>query len=222
MERTPEPELMSDEDQAKAYAEADFEEAHSNALLKFGQYFPDEGLRGVILDLGCGPGDIVWRFAERYPLVSVVGVDGSRPMLEIARQEALKRGVANRVRFVEAMIPDTHEIPEQEYTAVVATSFLHHLHDPMGLWTTIMRHSAPGTLIYVVDLLRPKDPEEARDLVERYAETARPVLKRDFYHSLLAAFTIDEVMSQLEEAGLSYLEVEPISDRHFAVHGVRQ
>jgi hypothetical protein len=46
------------------------------------------------------------------------------------------------------------------------------------------------------------------------------VLKRDFYNSLCAAFTPDEVRSQLSEASLDCLEVKTISDRHVVVSGV--
>ena len=40
MQRVPEPELMSDEDQAMAYANADFEEPHNHfiSLLKYKRY----------------------------------------------------------------------------------------------------------------------------------------------------------------------------------------
>ena len=45
------------------------------------------------------------------------------------------------------------------------------------------------------------------------------VLQRDFFNSLLAAFTPDEVRGQLAEAGLPTLQVKTISDRHVMVTG---
>ena len=44
-----------------------------------------------------------------------------------------------------------------------------------------------------------------------------PVLKRDFYNSLLAAFEIEEVRAQLAAAGMSGLSVRTVSDRHLLV-----
>ena len=45
------------------------------------------------------------------------------------------------------------------------------------------------------------------------------VLKRDFFHSLCAAFTLDEVRTQVTRAGLDRLRCEMSSDRHCAVWG---
>jgi hypothetical protein len=45
-----------------------------------------------------------------------------------------------------------------------------------------------------------------------------PVLKEDFYNSLCAAFTVDEVRAQLRVAGLS-LHVEKVTDRHMRIKG---
>ncbi|HET9234400.1 MAG TPA: SAM-dependent methyltransferase, partial [Candidatus Eisenbacteria bacterium] len=57
MERIPEPELMTEDEQARAYAQADFEEAHSRFIALFRETFPEVS-EGTALDLGCGPGDI--------------------------------------------------------------------------------------------------------------------------------------------------------------------
>ena len=45
------------------------------------------------------------------------------------------------------------------------------------------------------------------------------VLKRDFFNSLMAAFTPAEIRKQLKKGGLSGLAVETISDRHLLVFG---
>ena len=83
MRRVVEPELMNERTQARAYADADFEEAHSRIVEAFDICFPGVELEGRILDLGCGPGDITFRFAARFPESSVVGVDGSAEMITI-------------------------------------------------------------------------------------------------------------------------------------------
>ena len=45
------------------------------------------------------------------------------------------------------------------------------------------------------------------------------MLKRDFFHSLCAAFTLPEVRAQLADAGLGGFRAEMISDRHWAAWG---
>jgi hypothetical protein len=56
-------------------------------------------------------------------------------------------------------------------------------------------------------------------LVDRYAEGAPDILREDFYNSLLAAYTVEEITQQLAQAGLESLEATTISDRHWLVSG---
>lgn len=210
---------MDDPLQAAAYASADFAEAHSRIVDSFAEYFTEHELRGHILDLGCGPGDISFRFASCYPECSVVGVDGSKAMITLANQRKASAGnVGDRITFIEGLIPGV-PLDTVTYTAIISNSLLHHLHKPHVLWETIRRYAGAGTKIYVVDLLRPENHAAARRLVETYAAGEPEILRRDFYNSLLAAFEPCEVEAQLAAAGLEGLSVAVISDRHLVVHG---
>jgi hypothetical protein len=80
--------------------------------------------------------------------------------------------------------------------------------------------SSPGTRVFVMDLLRPDTTNDARKLVELYSPNEPEILKRDFYNSLLAAFELDEVRRQLEEAGLGYFKADRASYRHFTAFGI--
>lgn len=54
-----------------------------------------------VLDLGCGTGDLtinLARLAEKD--VQIIGIDYSSPMLEIARQKAVRAGVVHKVEFI--------------------------------------------------------------------------------------------------------------------------
>ena len=46
-----------------------------------------------------------------------------------------------------------------------------------------------------------------------------PVLQQDFFNSLLAAYSLEEVRAQLAEVGLSGLRAEIVSERHWLVWG---
>ena len=56
------------------------------------------------------------------------------------------------------------------------------------------------------------------DLAETYAGGESPLLKRDFYNSLRAAFTPAEVARQLARQ-LPQLSCRVVSDRHWVVTG---
>jgi demethylmenaquinone methyltransferase/2-methoxy-6-polyprenyl-1,4-benzoquinol methylase len=55
-----------------------------------------------VLDIGCGTGDLTINIAQLAPKdTEIIGLDYSTPMLQIARQKAVKAGVSQKVRFIE-------------------------------------------------------------------------------------------------------------------------
>lgn len=218
MLRILEPELMLAPDQVQAYAEADFSETDDRFIQRFRQLFgPD--LAGEIVDLGCGPGNIALRMAQAFPECTVTGVDGSVAMLEIARKRAAALpDTVSRLRFVEAVLPAA-ALPMRSADAVVSNSLLHHLHDPAVLWRTLGQVTSRHAAVLVADLRRPESEADVRRIVEAYAINEPEVLRKDFYYSLLAAFEIDELETQLEKAGLREFKVQAVGDRHLEVYG---
>ena len=217
MKRIVEPELMEEATQVKAYSEADFEQGHSKIIQLLDEVFCEIDISGDILDLGCGPGDVTFRIAHRFPKAKITAVDGSKAMLDFAEKRKITEiGVRERVNFLQAMIPGSN-IPKQKYDLILSTSFLHHLHYPNVLWQTIKEHSKPGTKIFIADLNRPENKNTANGIVNEFAKNEPTVLKEDFYNSLLAAFTPDEVKNQLDKANLNQLSV--YVDRYIIVFG---
>jgi hypothetical protein len=73
-------------------------------------------------------------------------------------------------------------------------------------------------LVFISDLVRPKSFEKAEFLVNQNADNE--IVKKDFYNSLLAAFTTEEIESMLIQLRLNNkLKIERISDRHMIVYG---
>ncbi len=217
-ERILEPELMDDTLQAQAYAEADFETAHREIVEQFGRVFPGIDVRGRVIDLGCGPADFTVRFARQFPNCQIEGIDGSKPMLKLGRERIASEGLIDRIQLIHRVLPD-ERLLQNTYSALISNSLLHHLHDPSILWSAVTRIASSGAQVFIADLRRPETKRQAQLLVQTYSVDEPQLVKRDFYHSLLAAFTPHEVQSQLQRAGLQMLKVEPIDDRHLLVYG---
>lgn len=218
LERIPEPELMDDPEQARAYAEADFEQPHGQVIGLLRARFPGVDFAGPVLDLGCGPADITVRFAEAFPAARVDGVDGAEAMLAHGRARVQAAGLTARIRLIHGRLPGVR-LPQTGYRALISNSLLHHLHDPMVLWESIRSQGAPGAAVFIMDLMRPADRAQAQALVAEHAGGEPQVLRRDFYNSLLAAFRPAEVEAQLSRARLGSLRVEAVSDRHLVAWG---
>jgi SAM-dependent methyltransferase len=215
--RTVEPELMNDEVQATAYANADFAAPHEAFVDRFVARFGD--VDGIALDIGCGPADVVLRLARRCRRLVIDGVDGADAMLAIGRSRVAAEGFGNRVRLYRAFLPDD-ALPRTAVDVVTSNSILHHLHRPEVLWQTVRRAARPGTKVFVMDLMRPATAALVDEYVAAYAAGEPEVLQHDFAASLHAAFTLDEVRAQLDAAGLHELVVEATSNRHLLVSGV--
>ena len=217
MDRILEPELMTGEDQALAYAKADFAEVNQGFVDRFRACFPKAD-GGAMVDLGCGPGDIPVRFARDLPGFTITAVDGAEPMIALAQRAVKQAGAEGRVRPLCARLPML-PLPLQSFDAVVSNSLAHHMPDPHLFWNEVVRLGRPGASVLIMDLLRPESQGRAREIVEQYSGNEAPVLKEDFFNSLCAAFTLREIRYQIRSRGLGGLVCELASDRHWVVWG---
>ena len=217
MNRIPEAELMEDEAQAFAYALANFDEPHSMFIQLYKQIFGNS-IAGMVVDLGCGTADITVRFARAYPRCCLDGIDGSENMLRYGHELVAQYNLKKQIILIHGYLPHAALTP-QYYDGVISNSLLHHLQDPMVLWETIRRCAKSHAPVFVMDLLRPLDEFQARKLVKQNVADEPEILQRDFYNSLLAAYSPGEIKEQLEKAGLEHLSVSMVSDRHLVVSG---
>src|SRR5580658_7571189 len=197
MDRVLEPEIMDGEVEADAYAHADFSDSNQSYVEHLVREFRSH-LTNVVA-LGCGPGETPVRLARAAPAAHITAVDGSAAMLRLASESIRAAGMQHRITVHQGRLPDL-ALPEHSFDAVLSKDMLHHLPDPQVLWREARRLVRPGGAVYVMDLIRPDSPLEAREIVERVSRDADPVLKEDFFNSLCAAFTVDEVRAQLRAA----------------------
>jgi trans-aconitate methyltransferase len=221
LQRTPEPELMDGADQVAAYASADFEASDQAMVERFAQPC-DEHPGKRLVDLGCGPGNISFRLARRWPAATVLGLDGAPRMLAVAEQRLRDEpALQGRLRFQQVLLPLPESMPRASgHSALVSNSLLHHLHEPAALWQAVSQLAAPGAFVYVQDLRRPASAAAVEALVAAEMVGAPEVLRRDYRASLHAAFTPKEVEAQLQVAGLAgVLQVAPLQHRYLEVWG---
>jgi ubiquinone/menaquinone biosynthesis C-methylase UbiE len=216
MERVPEPEIMSSAEEARVYYKADFSEVNQEFAHRVLELAPQPP--ALLIDLGCGPGDILIRTMKLIPQLCFIGLDASAEMLKLAVEETKKNHFSPKISFIQG---DAKKLsfPSHLFDMVISNSLVHHLLDPLPLWEEVKRIIKPEGTILFRDLARPSSPEAAWEIVEKYSGNEPPLLKILFFHSLKASFRINEIKEQLTRVGLSGLEVKMCSDRHWEVAG---
>lgn len=213
MKRIPEPELMIDQEQVQAYSQADFSDSNKAFVDFVADCHPD--FAGRILDIGCGPADVDILLSEKLSQTSILAIDGSSTMLKAGQEKINQFNLQDRIHLKKSRIPD-NSILANEYDLIISKDLLHHLPDPMIFWKEATRLANPDTVIYLMDLWRPESQEQAREIVTSSSSSSPEVLQIDFYNSLLAAYTVEEISAQLEATELQF-EIELIGARHFIV-----
>ncbi len=225
MKRTPEPELMEIPSQVRAYADADFSRSDSMVVRSLEKYLKKIGRTlnksDLIFDIACGPGNISERISRNWPFVKVLGIDGSKEMLEEAEKK-LAKNIMNNLTYelVEINSIATGERNFQlKADVLVSNSALHHFHDPYKFWDALKKLGKSECIHIHRDLIRPTSIEKAFEIKEKHLSNSPEILKKDFYASLKASFTVDEVIQQLSNAGLSQLEVFQVDELYFEIIG---
>lgn len=183
----------------------------------FVEKFPQAPRAARAIDLCCGSGEVTMEFAEAFPDWELEGVDRSALELVSASRAASRLPKKVRPRFQNLHIPS--ELEREEYGVVLSVGSLHLFRRPELFWQAVRKCASAGALVFVTDLLRPASQLDAAGLVQHYEREAPPLLKDDYFNTLLASFSLEEVCGQLAEAGLLELKAERVDDRHLMVWG---
>jgi ubiquinone/menaquinone biosynthesis C-methylase UbiE len=217
MTRIPEPEKMTDEEES-FYSEADYSAPHEKLACEIVRTVGVGKTRA--LDIGCGPGDVLIRIRKHAPTWSLYGVDLSARMLSFAATSAADRIAIDQLQ-INWVLGNARGsgFDAGEFDVIISNSVLHHIDNPVDFWREVKRLTHDGSSIFVRDLRRPFDQEEARVITERNVGQESEVVKRHYFSSLLSSYTVKEVRAQLNQAEVAGLQVEELEDRYLTVQG---
>lgn len=206
--RVPEPMVMDDAEGVRAFH--DSAPAVQMPVYEFNASMMSRLLPrdGRVLDLGSGSGQLAAHLAAGRPDATTTCVDLSEEMLATGRRMADERGL-NRLAFVVGDItslsdelvgaPDLvccnwtlHQLPDRE-TAVVALREVARIRD------------LHGSAVWLFDFARLRRPDTTPALLDTLAPDADSRLRADAVASEAAAWTVEEMLEMLAEAGLTDL-----------------
>jgi ubiquinone/menaquinone biosynthesis C-methylase UbiE len=229
--RTPEPEVMDSEAEARDYDSMDHEEVNASFCADLLAVRPRPHR---VLDAGAGTARIAIELCRRSPETSVEAIDLARHMLALAARNVQRAGMEVRIRLARVDAKAT-TWPAGSFDAVISNSLVHHIPDPRAVFAEMWRLVGDGGVLFVRDLARPGDSVQIERLAERYAAppegnrasadgeaTAMQARQRALLvASLHAALTVDEVRAMISPLGVPGTAVRMTSDRHWTLAHLR-
>ncbi|HMC63410.1 MAG TPA: methyltransferase domain-containing protein [Gemmataceae bacterium] len=170
--------------------------------------------RGPVLDVGTGTAQIPIELCRQAPHAHVVAIDLADHMLAASSENVRRAGLADRVRLERC---DAKQLPyaDGSFGAIISNSIVHHIPEPARVLAEMVRVAEAGAVLFVRDLLRPKDEATVRQLVSTYAGEANAHQQQMFADSLRAALTLGEVRALVAALGFDGDSIQQTSDRHW-------
>lgn len=112
---------------------------------------------GTVVDLGCGPGEILVRLAALAPSLDLTGVDVDADMVARAERKAAARFSRADTRRPQFSVADAGALPfaDDSIDLVVSSYAVHHFPDRHAARAEILRVLKPGAKAIIWDVVSP-------------------------------------------------------------------
>lgn len=136
---------------------------------------------GIILDIGTGPGYLPLEIAHRSSNVRIIGIDLSLKLIQIARLNAVKAGLSDRLKF-QLGNARRLEFEDSAFDMVISTGMLHSLKEPVTVLQEIYRVLKAGKQAWIFD------PAKVTSAMDRQKWRASLNLRERFFLWLFGLF----------------------------------
>jgi ubiquinone/menaquinone biosynthesis C-methylase UbiE len=162
--------------------------------------------RGLLLDLGTGPGYLPIELAKRAPALRIIGIDLSRPLIRRARANALRAECAERLHF-EVGNAANLRFGSESFDGVVSTGMLHALRDPARVLRECWRVLKPGQEVWIYDPARVSSQIDKEKWKASFS-----LFERFMYIALLVYVRLDPPKTVTEGDALQMIRSTPFKD----------
>ena len=177
----------------------------------------------LIVDLGCGPGNISEKLSKEWPNTSVIGIDGSKEMIKMAMiRKNLQEKPLNNLNYLCEDIKNIKLVEisdKKQINLLVSNSLIHHITHINQFFECILSLSSENTLNFHKDLIRPINQEYALKLKAECASKYNETLTSDYYASLQASYRSEELRKLISEKNLVHLDVLEEDNKYLILYG---
>jgi ubiquinone/menaquinone biosynthesis C-methylase UbiE len=166
--------------------------------------------KGVILDLGTGPGYLPIEIVRRAPDINIVGIDLSRKLIRMARANAGKAGFSDRLSF-EVGNSAKLQYDNESFDMVISTGMLHSLRDPVAVFKEIHRVLKKGGNAWIYDpanVTTDIDKNKWKESLNRRERLFLWLFKLIGLHKPIATYTRKQVVPMIEATDFASYQIE--------------
>jgi arsenite methyltransferase len=159
----------------------------------------------TVVDLACGPANQLAQIARLNPQAQFIGIDASVNMLDQAKATLARCAVGN-VRLQHGDMTRLVDVEDASIDCALSTMSLHHLPNGQALERTMLeirRILRPGGGVYLADFGRLRRTATQRYFAHDRADCQSAQFTRDYFDSLRAAFSVDELTRAAAELNLA-------------------
>jgi ubiquinone/menaquinone biosynthesis C-methylase UbiE len=169
---------------------------------------------GIILDMGTGPGYLPIEIAKRSLNVRIIGIDLSRKLIKIARSNAVKAGLSDRLTFQPGNAGRL-EFADSSFDMVISTGMLHSLKAPVKVIQEIYRVLKSGKEAWIFD------PAKVASQVDRQKWKASLNLRERFFlllfqllglHKPIKTYTREQATALIEKTNFKNYRIDALEN----------
>jgi ubiquinone/menaquinone biosynthesis C-methylase UbiE len=167
-------------------------------------------LTGTLVDLGCGSGRLLLKLAKSFPDLTLIGVDISKEILDVAEQNVKKQ---IKEKIIEFKLGDAIQLPFDDHSieTVVSSLSLHHWTEPEKALFEIYRILKPGGQCIIFDFRR----DSRRFFYGLLTFATKLVVPKALKNvneplgSLKSSYTINEIKQEVDKTSFANRKIDP-------------
>ncbi len=180
---------------------------HKKIVSKLTEFLPE----GIIVDLGCGSGNLIVRLAKKFPNSEIIGVDNSSEMLKTAKERAEKKIKSRKIKFKKG---SANKLPfnDNSIDFVVSSLSLHHWINPTEALQEIYRVLKKHGYLIIFDFRR-NSRKFFYGLLKFATTIVVPKALKDINEplgSLLSSYTENEMREIFNHTSFDKIDIEAL------------
>ena len=166
-------------------------------------------LNGLLVDVGCGSGNLIVEIAQKYNNIDLIGIDISNEILELAKQRVIQNELNERIKIE---IGNVENIPfsDNSIDFIISSLSLHHWSNPKIAFKELVRTLKGDGLLMVFDFRR-NSRKFFYGLLKFATKIVVPKVLKEINEplgSLQAGYTAEEVREILSGINIHSVEIK--------------